>query len=453
MIGRSICPKCCPNTGCGDNVLLPRHRNGECFVTASRTLLNSRLILPQAFADLPQPYYWWECGALMGAMLDYAHYTKDQRYEETVVTAILAQTGPKNDFMVPAHRGDEGNDDQIFWNFAVMAAAERNVAQPPSKLPSWLDLSQNIWNSVIARWNTSSCGGGVQWQIFPDNPNGMNYKNTVSNGGLFQSSARLYRATGNQTYLEWANKIWDWTTGVGMIDDKFNVYDGADSSDNCTKINPVSFSYSAAIYMYGAAVMANATGDKVWQDRAAGILSATTSGANSFFSPFANATDVMWEHACEGVNKCNTDMKSFKGYMSRFMWASTQMQPALAPTVDKYLQTSAGAAANACTGGKDGNQCGQKWYVGGFDGSIGLGQQMSALETVQGLLVKQAPAPLKGAEIKDVRSNVDTAPPAPTATPSSSPSPTKRSNAAGCVGVNLRLAICTSLVGMLAFIA
>ena len=358
----------------------------------------------EKFVDLPKPHYWWQAGALMGSMLDYSHYTGDTTYDKTIARALLAQVGPDFDYMLPTHFGQEGNDDQAFWGFAVLAAAERNFPQPDDKVPSWLQLAQNIWNSQIPRWDTSSCGGGLFWQIFESNPNGIEYKNTVSNGGLFQISARLARATGNDTYLDWATKVWDWTEKVGLIDASFNVYDGASASHNCEDTNPVSFSYSAAIYLYGAAVMAEYTGDAKWASRAEGILNA----ARSFFTPFDNATDIMYEHACEQVDKCNADMRSFKGYFSRFAYASAVMVPSLQKTVDELWRVNAVAAAKACSGGEGGTKCGQKWYVGGFDGTTGLGEQMCALETVQGLLAGGKGMPLKGEGIKTVRGFAET---------------------------------------------
>lgn len=401
----------------------------------------------QAFADLPAPYYWWECGALMGAMLDYSHYTQDPTYDKTLATALLAQAGPDFDYMLPKHFGDEGNDDQAFWGFAVMSAAERNFPQPDASVPAWLDLSANLWNSMASRWNTSSCGGGLAWQIFPSNPNGMSYKNSVSNGGLFQLSARLARATGNQTYLDFAQKVWDWTEGVGLIDKDFNVLDGTSSDNNCTEINPVSFSYSAGIYLYGAAVLANTTGDELWTTRTEKLLEAS----KSYFSPFDNATNVMYEHACEQVDKCNTDMLSFKGYFSRFAYASTLMVPSVLPTVDELFHVSASAAAKACSGGEKGTTCGEKWYVGGYDGHTGLGQEMCALETIQGLLVAESAPPFQKDQIKVVREFPATAAPSPTAVPSASASatstPTKRSNAAGLVAVDFRWLALSSLTG------
>lgn len=252
-------------------------------------------------------------------------------------------------------------------------------------------------------------------------------QNSVSNGGFFQLSARLARDTGNQTYLDWAHKIWDWSASVGFIDSNYVVYDGADSGDNCTKINPISFSYSQGIYLYGAAVLYNHTnGDKAWGERTQGLLKAT----DSYFSPFNNATNIMFEHACETVNRCNTDMSSFKAYMSRFMWATTHMMPSTLAGVQAVLNASAVAAAKACSGGEDGTVCGQKWYVGGYDNNPGLGQQMSALEVVQGLLSRDAAPPFKAGEIKHIKGTIRVPPTeAPSAPAPAAPgAPTKRSN-------------------------
>lgn len=359
----------------------------------------------QKFVDLPQPHYWWQAGALMGSMLDYSHYTGDTTYDKTVATALLAQVGPNNDFMLPSKSIQEGNDDQAFWGFAVLAAAERNFPQPDDKVPSWLQLGTNIFDSMSSRWNTSACGGGLLWQIFASNANGLDYRNTVSNGGLFQIAARLTRATGDSKYKDWAEKVWDWTEAVGLIDSDFNVHDGASSSKNCTDTNPVTFSYSAAIYLYGAAVLADVTGDQKWVQRTEKLLDA----ARSFFTPFDNATNIMYEHACEQVNTCNADMRSFKAYFSRFVYDATVFVPSIQPAVDELWHTTAVAAAKACSGGPSGTACGQKWYVGGFDGDTGLGQEMNALETVQGLLVHQAAPPLKGDQIKTVRTFSKTA--------------------------------------------
>ncbi|KAI1394056.1 glycoside hydrolase family 76 protein [Hypoxylon trugodes] len=392
---------------------------------------------PDTIGSFPEPYYWWESGAAWGAMLDYSHYTGDSSYDSVITQALLSNVGPKYDLMVPAHYGSEGNDDQAFWAFAILNAAERNLAQPNDTVPPWLDIAVNIWGTMAARWNSTSCGGGLAWQIFESNPNGMSYKNSVSNGGFFQISARLARATGNETYYQWAQKIWDWSEKIGFVDPNYTVYDGADSKDQCAKVNQLTFSYAQGIYTYGAAVLYNYTnGDKTWETRANGLLSA----ASAYFSPYKNATNVMYERSCEPFELCNNDMKSFKGYLSRFMWATTRMMPSTLPRVQMWLNASAIAAAKACSGGKNGTVCGQKWYVGGFDGVTGLGQQLTALETVQGLLVAEATPPFRVGEIKHIGGPKISAPtnnstatsPAPEATP------TKQGNVASGIFIDWR---------------
>lgn len=386
----------------------------------------------------------------MGAMLDYSHYTNDSTYDDILTTAISSQViAPTYDLMVPAHAGDEGNDDQAFWAFTVLSAAERNFPQTSdTNIPSWLQVAENAFNTMSARWNTSACGGGLLWQIFASNPNGLDYRNSVSNGGLFQMSARLYRATGNQTYLEWANKVWEWSTAIGFVDENYNVYDGADSSANCTiaSRNNLTFSYGAAIYMYGAAVLANSTtndsaASSAWTTHTEGLFSA----AQVYFNYNDNSTGIMYERACEPYGRCSTDMLSFKGYLSRFMYASAIMVPSIAAQVSSYMEASAAAAGVACSGGSDSTTCGQKWYTNAFDGAMGLGQEMSALETVQGLLAKDAPAPYVKDEIKDVRQSSSTVTtsttiPTPTtsvtsavvsATASSAPAKAKRARSLG----------------------
>ncbi|CRK09895.1 hypothetical protein BN1723_009084 [Verticillium longisporum] len=147
---------------------------------------------PEMVGDLPDPYYWWQAGALWGAMLDYYHFTGDSSYNDVVIQALTApvNTGPRHDYNPPEHFDELGNDDLGFWGFAVMAAAERNFPQPDPSVPSWLTMALNIFNALSSRWDTTTCRGGVYWQVFASNPNGINYKNSVTNGGLFQLAAR-----------------------------------------------------------------------------------------------------------------------------------------------------------------------------------------------------------------------------------------------------------------------
>ena len=136
-----------------------------------------------------------------------------------------------------------------------MRAAELQLPNP-STSPSWLDLAVNVFNDQAARWDTSTCGGGLRWQIFNFN-SGYNYKNAISSGAFFQLAARLARYTGNETYADWATKSYEWTSSIGFLSQDYRVFDGALTDRNCSAINRLQWTYTAGTFMYGSAVMTN----------------------------------------------------------------------------------------------------------------------------------------------------------------------------------------------------
>jgi mannan endo-1,6-alpha-mannosidase len=205
---------------------------------------------------LPQPYYWWEAGAMFGAMVDYWYYTGDSQYNNIVTQAMQFQVGQNGDFMPQNQTKDEGNDDQSFWAMAALAAAEHNYPNPPAGQPSWISLAQAVFNTQAPRWDDTTCGGGLRWQIYPFNT-GYTYKNTISNCCFFATAARLGRYTGNQTYIDWANKMWTWINDIGVMSADYHFYDGTDSTQNCSSVNHIEWTYNTGIALYGAAIMYN----------------------------------------------------------------------------------------------------------------------------------------------------------------------------------------------------
>ncbi|KAG4418801.1 hypothetical protein IFR04_008083 [Cadophora malorum] len=398
---------------------------------------------PWTIAILPKPYYWWQAGAMWGLLLDYFHYTGDDSYNNITTQALLSQVGPEWDYMNPIYNLSEGNDDQAFWGFATMSAAEKDYPPPNLGNYSWVELTENLWNTQVRRWNTETCGGGLKWQIFDFNK-GFDYKNSISNGAFFQLSARLARFTGNQTYVDWAHKVYDWTRNIGLITDGYRVYDGTDDLKNCSETNKIIWTYNNAVFMYGSAMLYNYTnGSSLWAERTQGYLNASA----GFFSPYSNSTNIMYEPACETVNTCNTDQFSFKGYLSRFMWATALVAPFTAEAITTYLTASSLAAADSCTGGTDGVTCGTRWYVSGWDGKLGVGQQMSALETIQGLLSSKSVPPVHRNNVHlNAPSETPSAAPLPTKTETASPTTSKKSAAASFRQMEGQLWIVTGVI-------
>lgn len=286
-----------------------------------------------------------------------------------------------------------------------MTAAEHDFPLPPKPYATWQQICDNVFNHFTQRWeyDADTCGGGLRWHFNPDN-NGHEYKNSISNGAFFQLAARLARMTGNETYAEWARKVWAWETEIGLIDRDYRVFDGTTLTLNCTEINHNEWSYNVAIHLYGAAVMQNHTGgSKEWISHTSGLLNS----AEKFFSPFYNATNIMYEPRCEPSATCNEDQRSMKAYLSRWMAGTSQLAPQTTRRIGELLHASATGAASACTGGPFGNMCGTKWYIDGWDGSTGLGPQLSAMEVIQGLLVNETAPPPTPASFRSRSTNPD----------------------------------------------
>ncbi len=150
----------------------------------------------------------------------------------------------------------QGNDDQAFWGFAALTAAENKFPDPTGKEPSWLALAQAIFNLQVGRWDDSLCGGGLRWQIFAWNK-GYDYKNSISNGGFFQLAARLARYTGNDTYTQWAEKSYDWIQTTPLFTSDYLIYDGAQTENNCTIASKYQWTYNIGTFLIGAANMYN----------------------------------------------------------------------------------------------------------------------------------------------------------------------------------------------------
>lgn len=336
----------------------------------------------QVVGILPTPYYWWESGAMFDTLIQYWHLTGDSQYNDIVSQGIQAQQGPNGDFMPPNQTKTEGNDDQSTWALAAMSAAESQFPDAENGTP-WLALADGVFNDQVARWDTSSCGGGLRWQIFSYNV-GYTYKNSIANGNFFHLAARLARYTGNSTYSDWASKAFSWSTTVGFIDDKWNVYDGGETTTNCTSIDRLQFSNSAGTYISGAAHMYNITsGSSEWKTALDGLLNQTL----SVFFP----KGVLSEQACESNGACDVDQMAYKGLLAHWLVDTIQMAPYTLQSILPMLTSSAQAAAKDCNG----NVCPEVWSgAASANVTSGVGQQLSALSVVQSLLVNNASAPV-----------------------------------------------------------
>lgn len=207
----------------------------------------------------PEPYYWWESGLAFDSLVNYWSLTGDDKYVDTTQQALLSQVGPENNYMPPSQTKSLGNGDQAAWALAAMTAAERGFPMASGQNVSWAQFAANAFESQAAVWDQSTCNGGLRWQKFTFNT-GYNYKNSESNGRFTELAGRLARFTGNQSYADWAEKSYNWSKTIGLVnvgEGLAFVYDGASTTDNCSNINQQAWSENAGIYLSATAYMSN----------------------------------------------------------------------------------------------------------------------------------------------------------------------------------------------------
>lgn len=130
------------------------------------------------------------------------------------------------------------------------------------------------------------------------------------------------------------------------------------------------------------------SGSDIWRERLQGLVAQTI---HVCFSDGGAAV----ERSCETADRiqCTTDMKSFKGYLHRWMANAAQLAPFVSDQIMTVLKNSTTAAVQSCVDGVDNGNgvshatCGFRWTTGGYDGDTGAGQQMNVLGALTSLLI------------------------------------------------------------------
>ncbi|KAL8999137.1 MAG: hypothetical protein Q9169_001916 [Polycauliona sp. 2 TL-2023] len=294
-----------------------------------------------------------------------------------------------------------------------MSAAEFDLnLESSNRSSSYLSYARDVFDIQTTRWDMGTCNGGLTWN-FPDvagrqsaEPSGYMYKDSFSNGILSQLAARLARFTGNQTYIDWVNKVWDWSRSAGLITPDYEVYDGIEGIGGCDDPNPLQWTSNAALFLYGSALMFNQTnGDTQWHNRTQSLLSSMN---RTFFTgethlPIVGPgapSNVMVEVACEYVGgtgediTCTPELSSFKGLAAQWMGPTVQAAPFLATPISTGIQNSAKAAGSQCSTGANGTICGFRWAGDEVGEFFRFGTQLSALSIVMANLASSSKPPV-----------------------------------------------------------
>lgn len=140
--------------------------------------------------------------------------------------------------------------------------------------PEYLDIARRLLNYIYRGWDTEF-GGGIYWRDagYGDESG----KNTCINAPAAMASCQMYLATGDESYLEWAVKIYDWTKEKFLDPSDYLLWDNVslNSDTGEESIDKAKYSYNAGCFISAAALLYQITGTQTYLDDA----KATAQGA------------------------------------------------------------------------------------------------------------------------------------------------------------------------------
>ncbi|KAI8908021.1 glycoside hydrolase [Gorgonomyces haynaldii] len=219
---------------------------------------------------------WWESGVYWGTIFEYARVFKDNSFGNDVANALsLASYGQTGSFLgalgaVAATLQGKWNDDIMWWGLASVTGAEifgKDTKMPGGK--TFLQVAQQTYEEAWQQYDPSTCGGGIYWSRDRQNPKTKGYKSTITNVQHMMLGARLFLLTGNQTYIQNSQQLYNWMKRGLIANGK--VFDGVDADQGCG-MNINEHSYNPGVLLGAMGWLYKATNNQQWVTDASVIL-------------------------------------------------------------------------------------------------------------------------------------------------------------------------------------
>ena len=199
------------------------------------------------------------------------------------------------------------NDDMLWLGNASMRAyAATDNAE-------YLEVAEFLWDDILESYS-DVFGGGIAWR--KDTPNS---KNAVSNGPAVVLAMRLYNATGDDGYLEWARELYDWQMRTLVDPNTGLVWDNiSEENGTVTVQDDWVFTYNQGTWIGAGIRLYEATGEE-------GYLNNSLQTARSLMSSPKITTDGILRDEGQG------DGGLFKGILVRY-FTELILQPDISET-------------------------------------------------------------------------------------------------------------------------
>ncbi len=295
---------------------------------------------------------WWNCAEALNATIDYMRVTGDRSYLSDVATTFVQGQQKWVNFI------DTYYDDTAWWGTTWIAAYDL------TGLSVYLNMAKTIFAFEETGWGTTTCGGGMNWNLARNTPKGG-----IQDDLFLWLAANLHLRTpgdhGPDSYLDWAQREWEWMQGHGVINAQ-GLVDENPSRTTCVAppTTPAHWTYEQGVVMGGLTALYQGTGDRAYLDQAKSIADASL----GFF-----VTDGILSEPCG--NACDSDQTQFKGIFIRNLHTLYQEAP-----LSRYRDFILNNAASIWANDRMGSALGVLWQ-GPFQSS-NASTQSSALECI-----------------------------------------------------------------------
>jgi predicted alpha-1,6-mannanase (GH76 family) len=291
---------------------------------------------------------WWNAANALTAVIRYAQHTGDSGYTPVLTTTFRRAQLGHPEFV------NRFFDDNGWWGLAWVAAYDLTGER------AYLEAARTIFARNLSGWDRV-CGGGLWWNTK------RTYKNAITNELFITLAAQLHQRTpGDQEYLSWALRDWEWLTGRALIGPGGLVNDGLTAA--CQNNDGTTWTYNQGVILGGLAALFEITGDRAYLTQGESIASAAIRQLTSH--------GILAEPCEPAVAGCNGDQAQFKGIFARYLydfWLQSR-QPAYRAFILANARSVLDHGRNAA------HQFGLRW-AGPFD-RADAARQSSALDVL-----------------------------------------------------------------------
>ncbi|KAI1826545.1 putative glycosyl hydrolase [Xylaria intraflava] len=270
---------------------------------------------------------WWHSGVALRAVAEYMLATGTTDYVDMAAYTVETQRAPLTWW--PMGGGDfraDSTDDTGWWALALTSLYQVTGNS------TYLDIAKEDEAYMYSYWNTTTCGGGLIWNI----PS-RTYHNAISNELYLELTATLHNLIpGDEYYLNQALKEWKWFNATGMINGAGLINDGLTDDSACVNNGQPVWTYNQGVILAGLVQLSVATGDASYVNTAKSIADAVIKDTS--LSP----NGILTENACATPDQCEPNGTAFKGI---FMRGLAKLDAVLADHPYKsYIQQNAQSA-------------------------------------------------------------------------------------------------------------